>query len=113
MNITEFRKQYPAYDDLSDGALADALYSKYYTDLDRADFDSKFLGAPQDFQVPEIPDTTGVSGVGVAPQAPQRRFTAEEAAAQGNEFTRSFLPGIDSLQAMGIGGLEVGGTAWL
>ena len=111
MDIIEFRKQYPAYDNLSDGALADALYSKYYTSLDRADFDSQFLVAPQDFQVPEIPNTSGFSGVGVTPKAPQRRFTQQEIDEQGGEFFRAGASAVDSLQAMGIGGVEAIGEA--
>lgn len=39
--IQEVRQKYPQYSDLSDGQLADALYSKYYSDVPRADFDSK------------------------------------------------------------------------
>ena len=46
MNIVEFRKKYPAYDDLSDKELSDALYSKYYSDLDRSEFDATFTGGP-------------------------------------------------------------------
>lgn len=46
MNIVQFRKQNPAYDDLSDKELSDALYSKYYSDLDRSEFDSTFTGGP-------------------------------------------------------------------
>jgi hypothetical protein len=44
MNIVQFRKQNPAYDDFSDKELSDALYSKYYSDLDRSEFDSTFTG---------------------------------------------------------------------
>jgi len=46
MNIVEFRKKYPEYDDLSDKELSDALYSKYYSDLDRSEFDATFTGGP-------------------------------------------------------------------
>ena len=31
--LSEFRKQYPQYDDLDDGALATALQDKYYSDM--------------------------------------------------------------------------------
>jgi hypothetical protein len=34
MNITEFRKQYPQYDDLSDADLTRALHGKYYSQMD-------------------------------------------------------------------------------
>jgi hypothetical protein len=39
--IAEIRSQYPQYQDMSDKALADALYTKFYSDLPRADFDTK------------------------------------------------------------------------
>lgn len=39
--IAEVRQQYPQYDDLSDGQLADALHSKFYSDMPKADFLSK------------------------------------------------------------------------
>jgi len=38
MTIEEIRKQYPEYDDLSDTQLADALYRKDYSDMDKAEF---------------------------------------------------------------------------
>jgi hypothetical protein len=39
--LAEVRAQYPQYSDMSDTALADALYKKFYSDLPRADFDLK------------------------------------------------------------------------
>jgi hypothetical protein len=39
--IAEIRLQYPQYQDMPDKALADALYTKFYSDLPRADFDTK------------------------------------------------------------------------
>jgi hypothetical protein len=44
-SIAEIRQQYPQYDDLSDQALADAIYAKSYSDMPRADFDAK-IGLP-------------------------------------------------------------------
>lgn len=44
MNIQEFRGLYPEYNDMPDQALADSLYQKHYSDMDRKAFDSKFLG---------------------------------------------------------------------
>jgi len=41
MNINEIRKKYPQYDDISDSELADKLYSKFYSDLDKNDFYKK------------------------------------------------------------------------
>jgi len=39
--IAEIRQKYPQYEDLSDQQLADALYTKSYADMPRADFDAK------------------------------------------------------------------------
>lgn len=43
MNINEFRKAYPQYDDINDEQLAAGLRSKLYPDLSQKDFDSKFF----------------------------------------------------------------------
>ena len=45
MNIQEFRQKYPDYNDMSDKQIADKFYAKYYSDIDRKDFDKSFLGA--------------------------------------------------------------------
>ena len=42
-----FREKYPAYDDLSDQELANALYKKYYSDLAEPDV-YRMLGLPTD-----------------------------------------------------------------
>lgn len=39
--LAEIRSEYPQYKDLSDQALGDALYSKFYSNMSRDDFDSK------------------------------------------------------------------------
>lgn len=39
--IAEIRAQYPQYEDMSDEQLADALYSKHYSDMPREDFNRK------------------------------------------------------------------------
>ena len=44
MNIQEFRKKYPEYNDISDQQLSDSLHKKFYSDMDRAEFDRRFLG---------------------------------------------------------------------
>ncbi len=38
MNITDFRKQYPQYDDMSDSQLADALHGRFYSDMPKDAF---------------------------------------------------------------------------
>lgn len=40
--LATFRAQNPQYDDMPDAKLADALYTKFYSDIPRADFDAKF-----------------------------------------------------------------------
>jgi hypothetical protein len=39
--LTEIRNQYPQYADMPDEALANALYKKFYSDIPRAEFDTK------------------------------------------------------------------------
>lgn len=41
MNIAEFRKKYPQYDDMSDIDLAKGLHKRFYSDMDFDDFSSK------------------------------------------------------------------------
>lgn len=46
--LGEIRQQYPQYEDLSDTKLADALYTKFYTDIPREQFNEKVgLKAPE------------------------------------------------------------------
>lgn len=40
-SLSEIRQQYPQYNDMTDAALADALYKKFYSDMPRADFNAK------------------------------------------------------------------------
>ena len=49
MNLSEFRQQNPAYSDTEqwpDQKLADGLYNKFYSDMDRAEFDT-MISPPQ------------------------------------------------------------------
>lgn len=39
--LTEIRNQYPQYADMPDDVLSNALYKKFYSDIPRAEFDSK------------------------------------------------------------------------
>lgn len=41
LKLEAFRKKFPEYDDMSDTELADRLYQRHYSDMDRADFDAK------------------------------------------------------------------------
>ena len=51
MNINEFRKKYPGYDDIPDLELADKLYDKYYPDLDKDLFYQKFFPSIADARI--------------------------------------------------------------
>ena len=44
MNITDIRKQYPQYADMSDQDIADGFHQKFYSDIPKTDFYSK-IGA--------------------------------------------------------------------
>lgn len=46
MNISEFRAQYPQYDDMSDTELAAALHGKHFADMPKYEFDKMFIGRP-------------------------------------------------------------------
>src|SRR5574343_1336310 len=66
MNIKEFRQKYPEYNDMPDQALADSLYQKHYSDMDRSVFDQSFFGikpsAPQEsYQMPADPTSESLA----------------------------------------------------
>ena len=50
--LTEIRNQYPQYADMPDDVLANALYKKFYSDIPRAEFDSKIGLKPVQAQSP-------------------------------------------------------------
>jgi len=54
--LTEIRNQYPQYADMPDDVLANALYKKFYSDIPRAEFDSKIGLKPVQAQAP-VPQT--------------------------------------------------------
>jgi hypothetical protein len=63
--IAEIREKYPQYSDMPDAALADALHSKFYSDMPKSDFYSKIgfsasAPAPTQYgsEVPQL-DTQG------------------------------------------------------
>jgi hypothetical protein len=63
--LAKFRQQYPQYDDMSDAALADALYSKYYSDIPKQQYLRSLGLAPETPGVRETrPITT--SGLDIA-----------------------------------------------
>ena len=62
--LAEIREQYPQYSDLSDAALADALYGKFYSDISRKEFDAK-LGLKTGPSRPPLGGIAGALGMGV------------------------------------------------
>lgn len=52
-DIKQIRQQYPQYQDLSDQALADALHSKFYSDMDKNEYYQKINLAPAQPEAPE------------------------------------------------------------
>jgi len=46
-SIAEIRSQFPQYADVSDAQLADAIHSKFYADMPKAEFDAKVLETKQ------------------------------------------------------------------
>jgi hypothetical protein len=94
--IAEIRAQYPQYSDMSDAALADALYKKFYSDIPRADFDAK-VG----LQTAPAPRSEGM------PTAPRQELTA------GQRMYQSIRPYVaPTVEALGFaGGALLGGTA--
>ena len=101
--LAEIRQQYPQYSDMSDVALADALYGKFYSDMPRQDFDAK-IGLPLQT---ELIGTTPASGdhparvvIGTNPQPDISTATAiGRGAAQGLT-----LGGYDELRGLAEAG---------
>lgn len=58
--ISDFRAQHPEYNDMSDQQLADALYSKFYSDMPRAQFDAKMGISAQAAQPSQTSESLGL-----------------------------------------------------
>lgn len=58
MNITEFRKQYPEYDNVSNDDLSKALWEKDYSHVPYEKFSAKFLDKSASTSTPTITDLT-------------------------------------------------------
>lgn len=62
-DLQAFRQQHPEYDDMSDQALGDALYRKFYSDMPRDQFDTKMgFGATPGEAEPAEPQYNFLSG---------------------------------------------------
>lgn len=69
--LLEVRKQYPQYEDMSDEQLADGLYKKFYSDMDRNEFNSKLGISQQERSFEEIkanPPSLGQTELRAAPE---------------------------------------------
>lgn len=55
MNLQQFRKKYPQYDDWSDSELTDSLYEKYYSDMPREQFNQSIGYSGKSTQQPSQP----------------------------------------------------------
>lgn len=89
-SIAEIRKQYPQYDDLSDQQLSDALHSKFYSDMPKAEFEQK-IG----LQPPTGPAPSGFDfRDAVAKEMRTGKYAppVEQANVEGNPEA-SFIPG--------------------
>lgn len=90
--IAEIRAKYPQYSDMSDAALADALYKKFYSDMPRADFDAKVGLQAAPAPAPE-PRSEGM------PTAPRQELTA------GQRMYQSIRPYVaPTIEALGSAG---------
>lgn len=87
--LAEIREQYPQYSDLSDAALADALYGKFYSDIPRKEFDAK-LGLKTGSRQTPIGGIAGALGMGVEAPISSAR-TGIESLFGGNEAVEAGL----------------------
>jgi hypothetical protein len=54
MTLEEIRAKFPQYNDLSDNALADGFYNKFYSDIPRVEFDAKIGLKPDTWEPASI-----------------------------------------------------------
>ena len=85
-SIAAFRERYPMYSDLSDQEIADALYQRHYSDMDRADFDARVMPVAE----PEGPSLTTRAMRAAIPAVASMFMSNEEQAewAEGNLETQ-------------------------
>ena len=101
--ISEFRKEYPQYNDVSDQDLARTLHQKYYSDIDANEFNRQFLAqpvAPQSGLMPALGAgvdklqeigyraVKGFTDVGVNPNEPGNDTALARAIGQGGALSR-------------------------
>lgn len=101
--ISEFRKEYPQYNDVSDQDLARTLHQKYYSDIDASEFNRQFLAQPVTPQSGLLPAlgagvdklqeigyraVKGFTDVGVDPSEPGNDTALARAIGQGGALSR-------------------------
>lgn len=105
--ISEIRKQYPQYEDMSDRELSDALYRKHYSDMPRGEFNAKIgLG----HNVPEF------HPVGVENYDPQTGMVADSQGPQSQSprtltATMGAIEGLPVVGPYARHGVEAGAAA--
>jgi len=89
-SITDVRKQYPQYNDMSDRQLADALHAKFYSDIPKADFDAKIGLAPVKVAPAKRTFGDGVKQLG--------QELASSAPAAGRKLASDVKAGVDDIR---------------
>ena len=74
--LDSFRQQYPGYGDMSDQALADALYGKFYSDMPRESFNAKMGLARTPTQLGESTEVTATGFENAQPPTAVPNFGA-------------------------------------
>ncbi len=98
MNLSEFRTQYPQYDDMEDADLANSLHQKHYSDIPFEEFSTQ-IGLEQPGMIDTAMGAVGdvASSITNLFQTPEVTVPPEQA---GAEFETAFGPGYmaDELQ---------------
>lgn len=120
-SIQEIRQQYPQYSDMSDTALADALHSKFYSDIPRDQFDKKIgLSSDGDGMLSTIGSEIGgqfMTGVRKAsaafnPLSEENRAITKKAEG-GGFFDLTEKKERGELLGSGLGGVAQAAGSWL
>lgn len=98
MDINEFRKQNPVYDDMSDGALAYGLYQKNYTDMPMGEFADKINLSSEGFK--QMITTAKEKGRNVTSSSTTKDGPGNQAITGFNQQDQSFVN--PNMEAMGI-----------
>lgn len=83
MNIGDFRKQYPEYDDMDDISLATALYNKEYTDMPKESFLTAFGVSETEELSPQQAMKESLGDESLSPQEAQAKRLKEIDAEKG------------------------------